>query len=336
MRGVSTSPMSPSAHAKPVELPDFADFVAGTDVLERIENINLFRFNVRYQASGALDNKLAITALQTDGYAVLNDLLERSGIHYLESLEAEVSHSDDSGDAPSSEGTAPIKFVFTHDMHHCEFAMLPDRFTIVRKSSSFEDFYNWYRLFMPHALGVETTLRKIVEDATSSTLRAVQSAFDFRINFADFHKPQVGRATSPAPDDAPPRMRNMAVLEEFIPSLPVNREKVSISQQQFYRLDLTLSKLQEFSGQRHRNTWYHVEAPFNENGRYIVFRAEMRNASSEVLDHDRGTVAETLAFDPNYGEDYYLALVEFLRDQALEGFLWKLFEHWNFDTERLL
>ena len=48
----------------------------------------------------------------------------------------------------------------------------------------------------------------------------------------------------------------------------------------FYRLDLTLSRLEKFLNGKTRNAWYYLEAPFNENGRYLVLQAQLRNSST--------------------------------------------------------
>jgi hypothetical protein len=311
-------------------LPSYEDYIDGTRILRRIDHIHRFSFTVSYQKSGAIATPAAQDALISEGYAVLNDLLETSGVHYLHVLSGEASRSKSESNDDRSEPL--LTFTFGHDTKNCQFKFFEDRFRIERGPSSFPEFYDWYRIVMPEALRIEMTLRQIIQRATMRPLRPVMSVHDFVFDFCRFRKPP-GVQELEGEDGEEQYTRNMEVLEAIIPRLPDNREMTALTRQQFYRLDLTLSKRETF-GDINRNAWYFIEAPFNQNGRFIVFTAQLRNAASEILED--GKVVETFPFDPDFGEDYRLALLDFLRDKALEGFVSQLLGGWRFETERNL
>jgi hypothetical protein len=182
---------------------------------------------------------------------------------------------------------------------------------------------------MPHAARVERVIRRLIEKQASTPLEPVQSFYEFTLNFGDFET-RANVAGSA-------RRRNVDVLKAIIPSLPDDKgEMREISDQDFYRINLTLSRLERFSGGKTRNAWYFIEAPSNENGRYLVLRAQLRNASTELPGTDYDRIADVSAFDPDFGDDYHLALNEFLRDRALESFARRFLESWNFGTPRVI
>jgi hypothetical protein len=310
--------------ATPITLPSFDEYIQKTDVLSRIEQIHRFKFTVTYQQTGAIETKAAKDAILSEGYAVINDLLETTRLHSLHHLSARASRSIDNPAVNNADSSDPlIEFVFGHDTHHCRFQFFQDRFSIERQSSSFKEFYDWYGQVMPAALRIEMTLRQIIQTATGKSLRPVQSAYDFVFDFCQFRKPR----NAPNQEE----YRNMDVLARIIPQFPDGKEMRSLPGQQFYRLDLAVSKQEDFGGLS-RNVWYYVEAPFNRNGRFIVFTAQLRNSSTEIL--EEGKVVGTRPFDADFGSDYSLALLDFLRDSALEGFASELLKDWDFSTER--
>jgi hypothetical protein len=305
-------------------LPSFDDYIKTTNIVKRIKNIHGFVFRVEYQKNLALSAPEVTKVIASEGYAVLNDLFESSGIHYLHSLVAMTSEK--SGSETSSNDPL-VEFRFSHDRFQCRFQLREDNFSIIRDSSDFSDFYTWYSVVMPEALRIETTLRQIIQRTTGGLLRPVQSQFEYAFNFSDFRDP----LNDP---DASFKPRNMDVLEEIIPQLPgPHRTMTRPADQQLYRLDLTLSKREILNGKA-RNTWISVEAPFNEGGRFIVVTAQLRNTSAEVL--ERNEIVATAGFDPNFGDDYRIALIDFLRNDALESFVWQLLRKWEFGTVRTL
>src|SRR6266542_2088284 len=124
------------------KLPSFDEFRKGTSILRRVHDIHKFSFTVWYQKSGAITAPGAQEALISDGYAVLNDLLVTTGIHYLHSLEA--MPSTPSADRERDSKAPILEFQFDHDTQHCQFQFFEDRFLIVRRASSLADFYMWY------------------------------------------------------------------------------------------------------------------------------------------------------------------------------------------------
>jgi hypothetical protein len=315
-------------HQQP--LPDFDEFRNDTSIVRRITDIHRFIFTVFYQKGGAIADPAAREALLTDGYEVLNDLFEQSGIHYLHSLEAKTSTP--SADVGGDNSEPLIEFQFSHDTQHCRFQFFADRFTIARGSSSFADFYAWYSIVMPEAVRIEMTFRQIVQRSTHRTLRPVQSNYEFQFYFSNFKIPEQIRKLRGLPSGR--ESRNMDVLEGIIRELPGPDKVMRLTEQQFYRIDLHISKQEQFAGGVTRNTWYFLEAPFNEGGRLIYFRAQLRNVSEQIL--KGGEVLGASGFDPDFGGDYRIAMVEFLRGQAMEAFMAQLLRDWEFETEREL
>jgi hypothetical protein len=311
-------------------LPSFEEFVGPTGVLSRVKDINRFAFTVNYQKNGAINQPVAQDALISDGYAALNDLLETSGLHNLHMLESKIRASDRLSSGLSDNEGPVIEFAFGHDIQHCRFQFYDSSFVILRNSSSFADFYSWYCIIMPEALRLEMTFREIIARATGRTLRPVQSIYDFRFYFSDFKIPdELRRLRRLQPDR---QSRNMDVLESIIREFPGPDKVVRLSDQDFYRIDLTVSRREMFEGGITRNTWYFLEAPFNEGGRFIELTAQLRNTSAEILKD--GEVLGVSSFDPDFGHDYHIALIEFLRERVMERVMGQLLGNWEFETAR--
>src|SRR5262249_42237144 len=160
-----------------------------------------------------------------------------------------------------------------------------------RPDSDFENFYEWYRRVMPHAVQIESTIRRVIEHEANQRLEVVQTVYEFKINFGDFE--------TRANVKGSPLRRNVDVLKAIIPSVPDQKGDMrELADQSFYRINLHLSRLERFQGEKIRNAWYYLEAPFNENGRYLVLRALLRNASTELPGTDSHQPADVTVFDP--------------------------------------
>ncbi|WP_338702110.1 hypothetical protein V2W30_32590 [Streptomyces sp. Q6] len=310
--------------AEPTGLPaTYEEFVGGT-LAEKVENISDFRFVTEYQKSGPLSAEMA-EALVAVGYRVLNDFLELRGIHYLDVLEARTQVD---GDNPNS--ISHVEFTFGHDLHHCAFIIGTDRFEIHRRPSSFADFYSWYLLFMAEAERIEATFRRTMENVANRPLRPARSQHTFVFYFSDFVRYDGGGGK--------PKIRNTEVLKEIVPNIPDSSGRMaSPTALDLYRLDLTISKREKFKDplrgtEKPRNTWITIEAPFNENGRFIVFTAQLRNTAAENL--SESTIHGTFGFDSDSSSDYRIALVDFLRDGVLDGFVKEMFRTCRFRTQR--
>lgn len=302
-------------------------YLADAPITRQVTAINRFEFTIFYQNAQLLATQRIADVVASEGLQAVNEALRTSGIFKLHSLKTEVQAFKKRNRIDSDE--AIVRYTFEHDRFGCSFSLFSDRFVIVRQDSEFDNFYEWYRRIMPQAVPIESTIRRVIEKEASQSLEVVQSQFDFRVYFGDFE--------TRASVMGSPRRRNVDVLKALIPSLPDTQGTMrEINDQNFYRLDLTLSRLEKFSNDKTRNAWYYLEAPFNENGRYLVLRAQLRNASTELPGTDIKRPADVLEFDHNFGDDYLTAINEFLRDRALEGFARKLLESWDFATPRSL
>lgn len=309
----------------PMHLSTFADYVHGHPITSMVKEIAGFEFAVQYQDNGALRVPGVLDTVVAEGLAAINQVLLDSGIHYQQHLKANVEGAD-----PANPHLAPpgCQFTLDHDVSHFGIAVTGERFSIIRGPSSFRDFYDWYTAIMPHAARIERTLRRAIEKSAERRWDPVQTNHQFELNFCDFQS----RSISPQHN----RTRNVEVLSTLIPFLPEGTSLQPLSEQLFYRLDLTLSRLEEFgeTQTKRRNAWYYLEAPFNEDGRFLVFRAQLRNTAIELLQKGAPDRAPTLPFDGNFSDDYRLALEDFLRDRALEGFAARLLGNWDFNTQR--
>jgi hypothetical protein len=207
-----------------------------------------------------------------------------------------------------------------------------DRLKIHRDSSSFVDFYEWYRRFMPEAQSLVSTVKRAIERKSERELSFVQTQFEFKINFSDF----ISTGRNPANRQT----RNVDVLQTIIPAIPDSRGFTELSRQNFYRLDVNFSRLEEFNVagiSKSRNCWYILEAPFNEKGRFILLTAQLRNSSFDRLNesNERGGTVRS-PFDDDFAGDYFIALDSFLKGSALETYMGRLLATWDFKTQRQL
>lgn len=301
------------------------EFVSGSPITAQVTSIHRFEYRVRYQNTNLTRIRHIADAVASQGLQALDDALRASLIFQLHNLNVEIQEFKKRDRVDTDRPI--VKFTFQHDRFHCTFSLYDDRFTLTRNDSDFDTFYEWYSRMMPHVGQVESTIRRIIEREGGQSLEVVQSQFEFEINFGDFETRANVAGT--------PRRRNVDVLRALIPALPDERGVMrELAEQNFIRLDLSLSRLEQFSNGKVRNSWYVLEAPFNENGRYLVLRAQLRNTSTELPGTDSYKPADVLEFDPDFSDDYRMALIEFLRDRALESYAKKFLETWNFSTPR--
>jgi len=305
-------------------LPSLEEFRKNTAITQNVTSLNRFEFTVIYQNDQLITGREAILAIAPEGLRAINEVLKEAWIFQLHHVNLELQ-SFKEGQIDGQK--ALISYSFDHDRLHCQFIIYSNCFKIVRQDSSFENFYEWYRRIMPRAAQTELIIRRLIEKASGQRVEVVQSIFEFTLNFGDFETRAIVAGS--------PRGRNVDVLRAIIPSLPDEKGDMrEIPDQDFYRIDLTLSRLERFSNNKERNAWYFVEAPANEYGRYLVLKAQLRNASTEQPGTDFNRIADVSPFDPDFGDDYRLALNEFLRDRALEGFARRFLGNWNFVTPR--
>lgn len=310
--------------ASQLDLAPLREYQRDTSITSQVTAINTFNFSVFYQNDQIIPKKPVAEDVATKGFEILNEVLRTSKFHRLHDLTVETQAFGKRGKIDSEKPI--VTFTLDHDKMGCKCALFDDRLSITRPDSSFENFYEWYRRIMPHAARIESTFRQIVENSSHRSMEVVQSQFEFTINFGDFLYTGTRGPAEP---------RNVDILRALIPSLPDEQgEMRELTRHEFYRLDLTLARLERFKDGKVRNAWYFMEAPFNENGRYLVFRCQLRNASTELPGTDRHKPADISVFDPDFSNDYRMALEEFLRDRALEGIAARLFETWKFDTPR--
>lgn len=311
-------------------LPPYGDFVASTAIAGRVKEIHSFSFHVRYQQNAILtDPSVSDKILATCIDSVIG-ALKRTGIEYAHFVKGEVQRA--SKDAKRlDESQAIVGVRMSEGVYAFKLSVFDDRIVVSRDSSTFSDFYDWYRLFMPEVRTIEATLRRTIESISSRKLEIVETVFRFKFNFSDFASR--GNQRRPA--------SNVDVLEGLIPTLPSHEGRQELSQQSHYRVDLTLSRLEEFlvgGRKRKRNCWYVLEAPFNELGRFLVFDAQVRNSSLKLLGDpdEEGDGPNMVPMDEDFGDEYAFVMSDYLRNRALEGFMGRILEHWDFATQRQL
>jgi hypothetical protein len=316
------------------DLPTYRDYIADTAVAARVGELNRFSYTIRFQQAGLTDPAMTDDILSAC-LASLARILPAAEIHNLHLLKATVQQPEWK-QSRLDERRAIVTVSLKERRNGFSLTVYDDRITIARDSSSFEDFYRWYCDFMPQAGHADATIRRAIERRLNTQLILVETQYEFKFDFSDFTR--TGQSLPGTGQSLPVRRRNVDVLEYLVPAVPTDAGRVELSKQDFYRLDISFSRLDEFivdGRSRLRNCWYSLEAPFNENGRFIVFTAQLRNTSNESLS-DTGADGRNLMipFDADFADDYQLALVGFLRDRALEGFMGRLFETWDFSTQR--
>lgn len=311
-------------------LPAYDDLVTATRVLSQVSEINTFSFTVFYQNNGALTHQDVADAVLAAALRSVSDALINTGINYLHAVDATSQRATTVGSRLDGSKSI-VSISLPHSVFHFGLRIFDDRLVVSRESSSFRDFYEWYRLFMPNASQLEATVRQAVARKSGQPTAVTQTQFDFKLLFSDFRKENWL-------EDRPPR--NVDVLSEILPKVPNQSGLTELAQQEFMRLDLTLARLERFKAaaeEKWRSCWYQLEAPSNERSRFIVFTSQLRNVATEKIG-DGAIDAErpTIPFDPDFSEDYYLAIVDFLKVRALENFMGRMLENWKFSTQRQL
>ncbi len=308
-------------------LPPFREFVRSRKIADQIADLHRFQYTIGYIPNGAFALDAAANRAFAAGTDAIREVLLESGLHSLHQLQV---------DCPAkSEGSAPrdkprFCWRMQDDVYHFQVHVTEEGFFITRTSSSLADFYDWYCRFMPHASRIEATIRRATEAAAERAIHSTKVVVRFEFCFTDF------KHANDEPDAE--HRRNVEVLQDLIPALPNEHgERTPLSSQNFMRLDLKQSRVETFcvSGQeRLRNSWYILEAPSNDRGRYISFVAELQNASIEAPRSIAAHPVERGAFDDDTRDEYRTAIIDFLRDRAFEGVVVDLFKNWQFRSCR--
>lgn len=310
------------------ELPTFEVFTRSTSVAKRVSEFNSFQYEVQYPPKSCLvndENKLGVLSNIVDSVV---GVLEKTGVQTAHRLQI----IDENKTEPGSQGPDIVGLQLEDDRFGFKIRLRENSFSVSRDPSGFENFYQWYRAIMPEISELELASRRHIERVTRRQIKPAQAQYHFRVLFSDFR--------SRANDRSGELMRNVDVLESLIPSLPAKDGNVELSKQEFFRLDLTMSRLDSLVTSEgdvaSRNCWYKLEAPFNENGRFIVLTANMRNSSQESIKKsapDSGEL-DVEPMDDNLAGDVDLAINQFFRDKALEEFMGRVLLHWDFGTQR--
>lgn len=298
--------------------PDgYSSYKSKTDVLNHgdIDDIAQFTFTVEYQPYGALPLPAAKQIL-VSGYSILNEVLERSGIHSPDELKGMLS-----GVEP--EAADNVQFILGGVEYACEIVVSGSHMAISRSASSFEAFHNWYIKFMPHAQKLAAAFQQIIRSATGHTMTPTSIRHTFMLILTHFARAKGGE-----------RIRNTEALESIGLMIPNDDEKGNlqpIGTQQLYRVDISISRMLELAGKR-REAWLKLEAPFNEGGKHVVLTAQMRNATIHVLRDS--SITEVLPIDPDSAGDFRIAIEDFLRDFVFNKFLKNSFPGVTYESRR--
>jgi hypothetical protein len=310
-------------------LPSFDTFV-DAGVVSQTHDINKFSFAVHYQANGALTDPSVASAVLVALLRSLADILVDADIHHLDLVDATAQRPAEPG-ARLDDTTAVVSVKLKDSVFKFAISVFDDRFVITREGSSFNDFYEWYLRLMPNAAQLEATVRQAAARSYGKPIEVTMTQFEFKFVFSDFSKDRWSLTRLP---------RNVDVLSKILPTVPNRGGRTELSEQDFLRVDLTFSRLEQFetpNGAKSRNCWYALEAPSNERGRFLIFTAQLRNVSAETLDQSPPAARRgAIPFDPDFTDDYLLALTDFLPVRALDGFMGRLLEDWEFGTQRQL
>lgn len=314
-----------------MELPDYKTFIHNKHVTSEVHAIRRFNYSVRYHPNGSLAKPSLSEKLLDSCLECIEQSLVNSGIHSLHELKATVQRVSPTNETLDIDKPI-ISIVLPDSRTGFSVNIYDDRMSFIRDASSFADFYEWYIKFMPQSSFIEETTRRTVDATTDLKLRVVETQYEFQVIFSDF--------TSTKKSDQARNHRNVDVLEQLVPLVPGPNGKTPLPNADFFRIDLTLSRLEHFADTlhpRYRNCWYILEAPFNELGRFLVLRAQMRNVSHELpTQAEDASYPITQPFDEDFTTDYVIALQDFFRDRALEQFMGTLLDTWTFETQRQL
>ena len=278
-------------------------------LLRSIEHIHSFQYDIPFQDLGALGDSEKLRKLPSKSFTHINQVLTSAGIHHFDKLEANTSGRENR-----------INFHYAHDRYHFGLQITNGRFTITRKSSTFENFVKWYYLFMPHAASLFHALSDEITQETGFEINPTMAKFQFSFLLQNFKHGNLEK-------------RNIDVLSNTLSSLPkTSDEQDGGGFADMYRINLHLSKKEAVAGKQ-RNCWYRLEAPLNEAGQYLIAEFEMRGATLETFD-ESGRISSAVGFDKDSLSDYKVALESFLRNHAINNFLTDVTDGWSFGTAR--
>ena len=310
------------------DLPTFDELQQGSRLLHRIDEIRKFSFAVSYQDNGSLTREDVAEAVLSAVLGNVTEMLVKTKINYLHEIKTEAQRAATPG-ARLDGSKAVATISFGHSVFQFSIRIYADRFVISRESSSLADFYAWYRLVMPNAAQLEATARQAVARKLGTPMDVTRSGFEFGFVFSDFTKVDWG-------GDRPPR--NVDVLSKLVGNVPNSRGSTELNRQDFMRIDLNFSRLERFrlgQTEKLRNCWYTLEAPSNERSRFLVFTAQMRNIGEDKVGGASGQY-DSIPFDPEFTDDYVFAVRDFLKERALDSFMFSLLEGWKFQAQRQL
>jgi len=211
-----------------------------------------------------------------------------------------------------------MRIKYPNDIREFTLDISSNRFTLRRQPSSLPHFIEWYLAFMPNIKTIFESFRNEIQTITGQPVTPVQTDFQFNFILTRFSRPGWENRSQ----------RNLEVLQGLIPELPDSSgASLKLADHPLYRIDLELSKREAISG-KVRNTWYKVEAPFNDGGKMLECTFTLRSQAAEQLIDGIGT----LSYDIESIDDHDLALMGFLKERALEGLLGSLLTNWNFTS----
>lgn len=310
------------------ELPSFDSYIEDTAVTSKVTEFNAFRYEVQYPPKSCLVADEQAHGARANLIDSVVAVLEKTQVRSAHRLK--IVNGKELEDPSTEAAVGGVQL----DDDRFGFSILlgEDKFVLTREPSSFRDFYMWYRTILPEVAEVELSNRRHFERVTKRNFKPVQAGYNFRAIFSDFRTRAHSRSRE--------LLRNVDVLESLIPSLPATDGNVELSKQDFYRLDLTVSRLDSLTSgagePKSRNCWYKLEAPFNENGRFMILSAMMFNSSQESIKKTAASYSDPdiSAMDDDLAGDVELALVQFFREKALEEFMGRVLQHWDFNTQR--
>lgn len=269
------------------------NFMDDCPMLEELENISEFAFAVRHPQISAL-SKPEFQMLITDHIATeISKIVTEQNLHQLDQIEKTPSENQ-------------IDVTYGDDICHFQASLNENTFAVVRKGSTVEEFFKFYKAIVPYIPNLYASTSEIIEAASHIKLIPFSCAYRFGIRLTSFR---------PAGKSRKKKIYNFELMERLLPVISMHEGPFAeLNSDQLARSDVKVSVWKNF-GEKHRNCWFDLQAPGNRNWSTLELVFSIQSGTYTDLNGRR------FPFDPESINEWDIALIDFFKTLVLNKFM---------------
>lgn len=291
------------------EFPDFNRYKGTRPIFSQLSDIQEFSLVVEIPPINEWTDEKFSSNVQHKLYENLLEVVRAAKFYYEDELSI-------------SREITGIEVSYKDDRYYFSVECNVKYVIIKRNGSSFTNFHDWYRSFMPSAQGVITNAVTILSDLAGRKIYPLRASHRFKFLIYDIRS---SNTLEP--------VRNSEIVQKLLKAFPddsgrlAEPEKSPEVLRSLGRLDINLTKWIKPENDWRRLT-YSVEAPGNLNYSTLWFTFEYIGES-----YTSPETSEREAFNSDvFLTEHSQAYISFLRDNAIQGFMTGLLSGYQFKS----